>query len=366
MRFRENHKLAGLRTPNIDSDQQSLVLALEALGPSVSGQITGKNVYDGTRIVVLGASGFIGRWVARALCARGAQLHLVVRDKNIAKPIFTQFMVEGDIIEADLRDPGSIRSFFNNIRPAVTFNLAGYGVDRSENDESTAFEVNAQLVTHVCEAVAPIRDREWRGRDIVHVGSALEYGTIGGNLDENSVSRPTTLYGQSKLAGTCVLAECSKTLGIKGLTARLFTVYGPGEHSGRLLPTLIDAAHSGNPVRLTAGDQKRDFTYVEDVAEGLLRLGVVGTARPGEIVNLATGKLFSVRDFAETAARVMKIPADHLKFGAISKRAEEMEHSAVTIERLRRLTGWTPSTGVTEGIEKALSFSASYGHEKEN
>lgn len=332
----------------------------------MSKESASNNLYNGIQVVVLGASGFIGRWVARALCAQGARVHLIVRNKNVARQIFTQPLVEGSIIEADLRDLGSVGSFFNNIRPAVTFNLAGYGVDRSEIDEARAYEINAQLVKYVCEAIAQSRDVKWRGRDIVHVGSAAEYGAIGGNLDENSVSRPTTFYGKSKLAGTYLLEECCKTLGIKGLTARLFTVYGPGEHSGRLLPTLIDAAYSGNPIPLTAGNQKRDFTYVEDVVEGLLRLGVVSAAEPGEIVNLATGKLISVRDFAETAARVMKISPDRLKFGAISKRANEMEHSVVTIERLRRLIGWTPPTEVTEGIEKTLSFSTSYDDGKEN
>ena len=170
--------------------------------------------------------------------------------------------------------------------------------------------------------------------------------------------RPTTFYGKSKLAGTCLLEECCKTLGIKGLTARLFTVYGPGEHSGRLLPTLIDAAYSGNPIPLTAGNQKRDFTYVEDVVEGLLRLGVVSEAKRGEIVNLATGKLISVRNFAETAARVLKISPDRLKFAAISKRADEMEHAAVTVERLRQLISWTPPTEVEEGIKNTFSFIA--------
>src|SRR5215510_12951636 len=112
------------------------------------------NLYDGIQVAVLGASGFIGRWVARTLCARGARLHLVVRDKASARAIFTPFKVEGDVVEADLRDPESVSSFFDFIRPAVTFNLVGYGVDRLENDESTAFKVNAQLVTNVCAAIA--------------------------------------------------------------------------------------------------------------------------------------------------------------------------------------------------------------------
>ena len=79
---------------------------------SMSKESASNNLYNGIRVVVLGASGFIGRWVARALCAQGARVLLIVRNKNVARQIFTQSMVEGSIIEADLRDLGSVRFIF--------------------------------------------------------------------------------------------------------------------------------------------------------------------------------------------------------------------------------------------------------------
>ncbi|UCC53279.1 MAG: SDR family oxidoreductase [Anaerolineaceae bacterium] len=161
------------------------------------------------------------------------------------------------------------------------------------------------------------------GQDVVHVGSALEYGSISGKLSEDSKPNHTTLCGISKLAGIHALATCCQIHGIKGLTVRLFTVYGPGEHPGRLLPSIMDAAGTGNSLSLTPGRQRRDFTYVEDVAEGLLCLGL-SEAKSGEIVNLATGTLTSVRDFAETEARILGISRDALKFGETPTRKEEM------------------------------------------
>ena len=230
------------------------------------------NPYQGTRVVVLGASGFIGRWVARALCEKGPLLHLVVRDKEVARELFAKNAIHGDIVEADLTKLESIAALFREIKPSVTFNLAGYGVDRLERDETTAYQVNVHLVKATCEAIAKIRDPNWEGQDIVHIGTALEYGTAGGNLSEDSSPCPTTLYGRSKLAGTSLLLDRCQALRLKGLTARLFTVYGPGELQNRLLPSLVDTARTGRPLLLTAGNQKRDFTYVEDVAHGLLRL----------------------------------------------------------------------------------------------
>ncbi len=313
------------------------------------------NCYRGTQVAVLGASGFIGRWVARKLCIQGANTCLIVRDRAAVKKILSKYSVDGDIFEVDVRNSDLLFEVFQQIKPSITFNLVSYGVDRSEQDEKIAYQVNAEAVKTICTVVAGIQDPEWTGQDVVHVGSALEYGTIGGNLFEGSIPYPTTLYGRSKLAGTYVLARCCEAHGVKGLTARLFTVYGSGEHTRRLLPSLLEAAKTQKPLHLTAGKQRRDFTYVEDVAEGLLRLGLV-EAKPGEIVNLATGKLTSVRSFAEITAKILQIPQDRLKFGTIPTRTEEMEHDEVALDLLRRLTSWVPSTGIVEGIRKTLNF----------
>ena len=132
--------------------------------------------------------------------------------------------------------------------------------------------------------------------------------------------------------------------------------YGPGEHHGRLLPSLLEAAKREDELKLSSGTQRRDFTCVADVAEGLVRLALVPAAVAPEpkIVNLATGSLASVRDFAMLAARVLAIPPTRMHFGAMPTRPEEMEHAEVSIDRLRTLTaGWTPQTTILEGVERA-------------
>ncbi|MEP6573594.1 MAG: NAD-dependent epimerase/dehydratase family protein, partial [Gemmatimonadota bacterium] len=281
--------------------------------------------YAGKSALVLGASGFIGRWIARELSRAGARVTLAVRDPETAGPIFTRWGAAGEIVRADLTDLEAVRQLFRRTRPTITFNLAGYGVDRTERDDALAWQINDALVATVCEGVAETVDRTWRGLHIVHTGSALEYGAIGGNLNEDAVPNPTTTYGQSKLAGTRTLARGCAAEGLRGVTARLFTVYGPGEHAGRLVPSLIEGAVSGAPFPLSEGLQRRDFTYVEDVVDGLLRLGVRGI--PMEVLNLATGKLATVRDFIEVAARILRIPSANLRFGALPTRPEEMEHA---------------------------------------
>jgi UDP-glucose 4-epimerase len=313
------------------------------------------DAYRGITVLVLGASGFIGRWVARELCKKGADLHLVVRDEKVIRKMFAAYEIYGEVLEMDLQNRGSSLDLFRKVGPSITFNLVGYGVDPSER-EKINYQINSNLPESICSAVAEKTDPQWAGQDLIHVGSALEYGTAVGDLSEKSIPNPTTLYGQSKLSGTRQLAQCCEEKGIKGVTARLFTVFGPGEHDGRLLPALLEAADTQNTVALTSGVQERDFTYVKDVAEGLLRLGLTTDAKPGEIVNLATGRLTSVRSFAEKAASLLGMPKDKLDFGMKPTRAEEMKHSPVSIERLRELTSWIPGTTVEEGIGQTLRF----------
>jgi len=216
-------------------------------------------------------------------------------------------------------------------------------------------------VIAVSEALREIPAAGWPGQRLVHAGSALEYGLARGPLHEDTTGEVTTEYGRTKRAATTYLESSCPATGLRAVTARLFTVYGPGEHDGRLLPALRDAARRQVPLDLTNGDQQRDFTYVEDVAEGLLRLGI-SAVPPGMVVNLATGRLTPVRVFAATAAPILGLAPAALRYGALAARTDEMYHDAVSIERLQRFTAWVPPTGVRDGIERAEAFHQAHCH----
>ena len=311
--------------------------------------------YRDRDVLVLGASGFIGRWVARLLSQAGARLHLVARDPAQGEELSQAYGIRGEWLQADLADSHAASAVIELERPAVVFNLVGYGVDRSERDEQLSHRMNRDLPATLAEALARWTDDSWPGVRLVHAGSAFEYGRAGGDLAEGTPPEPCTLYGESKLAGTNRLSETCQETGLRGLTARLFTVYGVGEHAGRLLPSLFEAAQSDSVLELTAGLQRRDFTYVEDVAEGLLRLGCSG-AQPGAVVNLATGRLMTVREFVQAAARQLGLPDEQLGFGRRPTGADEMEHAPVNTALLRWLTAWRPQTSVEEGVRKTAAF----------
>jgi UDP-glucose 4-epimerase len=314
------------------------------------------NVYCGLPVAVIGAAGFIGRAVAAVLSSRGAVLHLAVRNRAAAETLLADYSISGKLYEVDLLDELQVHSFVEQAGPAIIFNLAGYGVDRSEHDPELAHQLNSVLP--VILGAAMVRHKPaWPGTRLVHVGSGIEYGRSACELRETSIpTAPDILYARTKLAGTIALERFCIEQSFSALTARLFTVYGPGEHPGRLLPSLLDAARRGTELLLTNGRQERDFTYVEDVAEGLLRLGVAHPFPAHGTVNLATGRMASVRQFAEIAADVLGIPRSRLRFDALPTRFDEMNYSGVSVERLRAMTGWTPAIDLVRGITTTVGF----------
>lgn len=306
-----------------------------------------QTAYRGRRVLVLGASGFIGRRVAAMLATLGADVVRVVRPGH-------ESQVPGGATPIDLAEPGAAARLVSSLGPAVTFNLAGYGVSPTQRDPDLAWQLNAALPTELARACEAAGDPDWTRLRLVHAGSALEYGTAPGDLIETTEPTPTTLYGTTKLAGTMALAEACAAGRLAGATARLFTVYGPGEAPGRLLPSLIGALDDSRHLPLTRGDQFRDFTFVDDVVEGMLRLGAGSAAGVGT-VNLATGRLTRVREFVTRAAAVLGLESDRLGFGELPTRPEEMAHDPVNLDRLVGLTGWRPATAIEQGVAATLA-----------
>lgn len=314
--------------------------------------------YRGSRALVLGGTGFIGRWVARQLSQTQATLLVAVRDRALFERIAGPWGITAESLTFTALDDASVARVVREAEPDIVFNLTGYGVDRDETQPDEMWQINQQLVRQAALAVSRLSpDTAWsQGRRFVHVGSALEYGLLEGVATEDGDAEPHTPYGRSKLAGTLAVREVASATGLRAVTARAFTVFGPGEHPGRLLPAIRRAAATGTTVHLSAGTQSRDFCYVEDVAEGLLRLGISTATTPGEVVNLGTGRMISVREFADTAASVLNLPGERMVFGAEPVRADEMRISGVDVRRLESLTGWKPTSALDVSLRRAADF----------
>jgi nucleoside-diphosphate-sugar epimerase len=313
------------------------------------------SVYRSRRALVLGASGFIGRCVAGALSAAHADLFLVARDANRLAEVCSAYEIRGEILAADLTVPGAFTKVHGTTRPDITFNLAGCVVDSAEHDAAMAESLNANLVREAAQVLASQSATDWPGLRLVHAGSGKEYGNVHGLVTEDLPPAPHNLYGRTKLAGTHALQAAVKSNKLRAVCARLFSVYGPDERPGRLLHSLLGAARSKTALALTGGEQQRDFTYVGEVAEGLLRLGCVRGSVPA-VVHLATGTLTTVRAFAECASDLLHMPPGQLQFGTLPERVDEFRQGRVSTRLLEQTVGWRPTLAVRDGIRETLAF----------
>lgn len=298
-------------------------------------------------VLVTGGNGFIGRHLVRLLLREGFSVSLLQRSPDCADQ-------RCELIHVDRLGPGEIKTALAGRRFDWLFHLAGYGVRPNERDPDLMFRINVDVTQALVDFAS-----SWLPRAMVIAGSGSEYklGNIDRPVTEDHALEPYKLYGASKAAGTLCAAALATAKHVPLAVCRIFGAYGPGEAKHRLLPALMRGMSTNERIPLSHGLQQRDFLYVDDVVDALLKVARELERNPQQIIlNVATGRPISVRDFTELAATVLGIPPSRLGFGDIPMRPDETMLFSGDPSRLHALTGWTPTIGPSEGIRCCREF----------
>lgn len=290
------------------------------------------------RILVTGANGFIGSHVIA--CARDQGLHAVATYRGAR---------ESGTVHLDVCDPEGIDNAFSEVLPSHVVHCAAYGVNYADQDVDLALAVNVRGSLRVLESAARHGVRRF-----VHLGSCFEYGSYTNPIAEDATLNPTAIYGVSKAAATLLLRERAHALSIPLIVARPFGTWGPREAAHRLIPQVLSACMNHSPIKLTACEVIRDYTYVEDMAECILRLLFVDDVPTGTIVNVGSGRSVVLRDFVLAIARMFDAD-DLLQFGALPYRPTEMTSLVADTSRLRDMLGELPRTSLEEGVRQMVA-----------
>ena len=303
------------------------------------------------RVLITGATGFIGSALARFLSDRGFRLFCPVRPDSPGIKKLEML----DRLELLPVSPDSGQTWARSLKPIrarAVFHLASYGVSQADRRPEALTAGNGDLLCRILQAVA-----DWPLQKFIFTGSCSEYAPSHGAaaLKESWPLQPVSLYGAAKASAFLFGNALARHYRIPFFNARLFGVYGPGEAPERLIPYLIHRLHHHLPAELTAGMQQRDLLYVDDVAEALFSLLQTETAPPYQAYNICSGVALTIRHIGRTVARCMGGTEDLLHWGAKAYRADEAMVVVGDNQRFRSCVPWEPKVDLERGIQIMIS-----------
>lgn len=298
------------------------------------------------RILITGATGFIGARIAERLEERGHQLALLLR---APKPDDRAGAIYGrcQIIQGDLFDRASYAAALHAFRPETLVHVAWSGVAGAERNAPYQLDnvtATAELLEETIAAGAT---------NFVGFGSQAEYGPQNRKIDEETPTEPTTLYGQSKLAACRVTAAMCRMKIVRHAWLRVFSTFGPRDNPSWLIPTLIAKLRAGDVMAMTPCEQVWDFLYVDDAADAAV--AVVETKLASGIFNLGSGRGLPLRETVNLLRDIVR-PDGEIGFGKVPYRPDQVMHLEADISRLKSATGWTPSVDMETALKQTVQW----------
>jgi UDP-glucose 4-epimerase len=294
--------------------------------------------YAGRRVLVTGASGFIGARLARALVTAGAEVHGVARTAG----------ADGDVRwhAADLADADAAAQIVRGTAPDTVFHLASH-VSGARALDTVLPTVRANLLSTV-------------GLLVAAAGLGTPPGVVlAGSMEEpaGGDAVPGSPYAAAKAAASGYARMFHALYSLPVVTLRVFMVYGPGrQDEAKLVPYVTRSLLNGEAPRLSSGARAVDWVYVDDVVAAFVAAGsrALADGVAGRAIDVGSGELTTIRSLVERVAGLVGGEAEP-QFGALPDRRLEREPRA-DLGPARDLLGWAPQTPLDEGLARTVAW----------
>lgn len=296
-------------------------------------------IWTGKRVLVTGGQGYLGKRLADALTAQGAEVYtLDIRGQGVEREIV-----------ADITVPGSLTDKLKDLHPEFVFHLAAsLNRDRDFAVHDPVMKVNYYGTLHLLQALKDVPYENF-----VFTSTSEIYGSNTPPFQEDQVPAPASPYSLSKICSEQLVQTFSSTYQKNHTILRLFNFFGKDMPEAFFIPQLIRALQTGPVFNMTEGEQARDFLHVDDVIRALLLAGSKREAR-GQVFNVCSGKSVTLRElvllFQEKTASNCRID-----FGALPYRENEIWNMVGSPDRIQKMLGFIPELTLEEAIVKTLN-----------
>lgn len=311
------------------------------------------------RVLVTGASGFIGRWSVPELIRRGFEVHAVVSKPLGPKAAHLVQLANARVHVANLFDHAAVDALIDKIRPTYLLHFAwnaAPGEYWTTLDNYRWVEASLHLLDAFHRTV---------GVRAVMAGSCAEYdwsrvrvcNEDSSPLATDGAAIPTP-YATCKVALQKMLQSFSRTYGLSSAWGRVFFQYGPGEHSTRLVPSVIRSLLIGQEALCTQGTQVRSFMHVQDVGEAFA--AILDSEVQGPI-NIGSSERCSIADVVNLIGDQMG-RSNLIRLGAKPTPPNEPQLLIPDITRLTEQTKWRPKFTLDDGLNSTITWWSANTH----
>lgn len=301
------------------------------------------------RALVTGAGGFVGANLAATLSRAG---HEVVAWVRPGSPTWRLDHL-ADVVEiapVDLLDADAIEAGVRSARPDWVFHLAAHGAYSWQRDPERIMQTNLVATVRLLAAC-----QRHGFSAFVHAGSSSEYGFQDHAPHEDELPEPNSDYAVMKAAATLHCRFVAQRDDVHVVTLRLYSVYGPWEEPGRLMPTLVARGLEGRLPPLVSPDTPRDFVSASDAERAFLLAAERTDAERGSVFNIGSGRQTTLREVVEVAREQLSIEAEP-QWGSEPQRSWDAAVWVGDARRAEEQLGWTAADDLPTGFARLATW----------
>lgn len=316
-------------------------------------------MFQGKRVLVTGADGFIGSHLVQALLHQNAQVRALSYYNSFNHWGWLETIPERneiEVISGDIRDANTCRRITKNID--IVFHLAALiAIPYSYLAPESYLQTNIMGTANLCQAAL-----DHKVERFLHTSTSEVYGTAKYiPMDENHPLQPQSPYSASKIGADSIALSYFSSFGLPLTIVRPFNTYGPRQSARAIIPSIIIQLHKGEQ-KIAIGNTTptRDFTYISDTCESFIQLSLSNKAI-GEVFNVGTGREIQIEDLALKIASMLhqeiELMKDPVRF---RPDASEVNRLCCNSEKLKKLTSFTPQITLEEGLKRSIEWFSSH------